>query len=316
MSEVASSLARLDSEWPWLAELAGLAAPGALSDPQRWHLAEIGALVWLHNLNGLQVNEHATVITRASQAHRDLDQIAMTPLDLNPSVVAAQARHLLDARVPGRHSSSVMLTVYRSSAPREVDWGRSADAGLDRERLVEVLRIGYRMFAHSVCELLSYHPDQAGTARLLVGTLPGLCAQAQYSTALYAGSIGGQQVTRVLAADKAPLVRAAAGGLVLLETSPDDDLERLRAFLADPDQSVRALTFRMSSDAMSRDARAVIRHWASYPPTQATCMHCGHLNEALKSCERCSVVLPEVPHWFAGEHEPTVRHPFRRRRRR
>lgn len=257
MTEVASRFATLDGG-PWLAELAGLAAPGTLSDPQRWHLAEIGALVWLHNLNGLRGNEHATVITRAAQAHRDLDRIAMTLLGLNPGVVAAQARQLLDAHLTGGHPSSVMLTVYGSATPLEVDWGRSADARLDREKLVEVLRIGYRMFAHSVCELLSYHPDQAGTARLLVGALPGLRAQAQYRTALYAGSMGGQQVTRMLAADKAPLVRAAAGGLVLLEASAGDGLERLRTFVADPDQSVRALTFRMSRDGMWGDARAAV----------------------------------------------------------
>lgn len=315
MTEVASRLATLDGEQPWLAGLAGLAGPVALSNPQRWHLAEIGALVWLYDLNGLQVNEHATVVTRAAQAHRDLDRVAMTLLGLNPGVVATQARQLLDARVPGRHPSAVMLTVYRSAAPLEVDWGRSADASLDRERLVEVLRIGYRMFADSVCELLSYHPDQAGTAQLLVATLPGLRAEAQYRTALYAGDIGGQKVTRTLAADEAPLVRAAAGTLVLLEGGADGGLERLQTFVADPDQSVRALTFGTRKDLIPREARTTIRHWASTLPTQATCLHCGHSNEAATSCGNCSVVLPKVPHWFAGEHEPKPRRPLRRRRR-
>jgi len=317
MTKMAARFATLDDGRSWLTGLAGLAAPVALSDPQRWHLAEIGALAWLYDLNGLRINEHGTILARAERAHRNLDRVAMTLLGLDPGVVAAQARQLLDTQAPDTRWSALMSVVYGAAAPLEVNWGRSADSCLDRETLLEVLRIGYDMFAHSVCKLLWYHPDKAGTARMLVDTLPGLHANAQYWTAVYAGGIGGQQVTRTLAADNAPLVRAAAGGLVLLEGDADGGLERLRAFVADPDQSVRALTLGTRGDVISCEAHATIRGWESTPPTQATCLHCGHRNEAVTSCDKCSLILPEVPPWFAGEQDAEPRRgPSRRRRRR
>lgn len=309
MSGFASHIAKFDDDViSWLERLAEDCAPGVLTDAQRWHLSEIASLSELHGLAKLGVGEHAIALRRAPQAHRDLDCLAVTLLGLDPVVVSAQARQLLSGHHPRIRWTRLMGTVYRAPAPFTPDWSRSSDPERDRSTLLDVVRSGYRMLTASACRVLAEHPDRQTTGKLLPALLPGLRAEPQHITAMYAGFLGGTKVQEALAIDPAPLVRGAAGRLLTMDALPvDEGLTRLEPLAADPDQTVRALTFGPDARSLPPNVMNTVRDWAAAagPPAQATCLHCGSVNDAVTSCAKCGLNLLTVATWLSGDDTGT-----------